>query len=582
MICRQLEAVVVLFVVIPFCLLEIAAFEGSSKYYNVELSRTNGKTVDQRSLKMGMMSKKNSKGMLDDELDLETNDDVASNSTLAPTLSLAPSLVSMSSKKKKKKSKKVPKSEKSKKKKKKKSKKSKKSSESPSSSTSPVAPPGTNATTVAPVAPISLPSNDTSVSTAPSVQSKAKKSKNGKGGKGKGSASKQFRSRGGQPSISPAPTFSLHSSSSLSISPAPTVSLYPSTPLTRSATVETAAPTTKTQHLPTLSVVRPTPTSSPTGADVDYLTVSASPEPTVVLEQVVVSPFQVTYDIVAMTALSGQHIDEVVDVTFLYINTYLTNSFSSNKQVMYDSLVGSRTAHSTDFTEIQCMATAQFVNPSDETMLIPTTSDIDSLLQVAFNPPIVETLLIMLQNLPANNPYSKVSQVLYTQIALQNSIPSGDQQPSSSDGKGTATTAGVTGAVLVACLVTGLVALYRHGMLDKIRLTIDKTKYRKAPEKEIHTTKQDTAQEDHNVEDDGVSDCTSSIGSCPPSSSCSSSIVDEDGYRSHIIEDDVEIKFLYPAGGEMNNNDPVVTDPLFPQSPLTSHSEDGRKKRHYI
>jgi hypothetical protein len=530
-----------------------------------ESGSSSSNIVVRRGLKMGMMSKKSPK--------FYDNNDVAQYSTFAPSVSLAPSAPLKSSKKKEKKKKKSEKAHKSKKSKK--IKKSKKESSDPSMSPAPVFIPNVNQTTTAPVIlkaptntpvmPTTIPTNVTgapiSVTIPPSVTSKSKKSKKGKGG----SDSKQYRSRGDLPTASPVPSFSFYPSISSSFSDA----------------FETLSPSIIAKPRPSH---RSKSTAVPVVADLEYDAVSASPEPSPALMQIPLSQFQVTYSVVSVTstAVSTENLMEVVDNTFLFINNFLASSFGAGNQIAYESLIGFHTAHSTDFKTIQFMATAQFLEPSNAATFIPNTSDLDLLLQRAFNQPTVKALLLLLQNLPVTNPFSQATEVQYALVAMPTSAPSNKDQSSDAGARSSvATTTGIAGAIFVAVFITGLVAFYRRGMFDKKLIAKKEPKYSKASEKENDVEQRNnTAPKVSNVDDKSCSsDWTSSVGSVPPSSS--SSNIDDTGYRSHIIEEDVEIKFIYPRVGGISH-DPYTNDPLFPQSPLISDKEKGRKKRHNI
>jgi len=267
-----------------------------------------------------------------------------------------------------------------------------------------------------------------------------------------------------------------------------------------------------------------------------------------------------------------------VDVTFMFISNYLTSSFSVDKQIAYESLIGFHMAHSTDFKTIQFMATAKFLKPSDATIFIPSTADVDLLLKISFNQPVVTTLLTMLQNLPGTNPYSQTTAVLCAQAAIPTSMPSSRQQ-SSETGKGVPATASITGAILAVCLFTAIVSFYRWGFIDKIRGKKKAPLHSMSSDNETNVYQRDTSRMSPNVDLKSFSDWTSSVGSCPPSSNSSS--IEDKGYCSRPIDDDIEIKFSYPACGGMNVA-PYFNEPLFPQSPLISEQEDVRRKRHNI
>lgn len=341
-----------------------------------------------------------------------------------------------------------------------------------------------------------------------------------------------------------------------------------------------------------------TPSPSPSPSPFPSLSVeneqsSGSPRPSLLLETIDLSPFQLTYSIATSDKLSTEQINEAVDVSFTYLNDFLIDTFDVNSRIKYDSLLGTRIAHSIDYTIVQYMAAARFVIPdSDSTTNLPATNDIDALIEMAFNPEREETMLDMLRKLPSSNPYSRTTAVAYALITVE--TPSAavlDAPPKSDNGKAVAARVGISGAVLIICLFTGLVALYRWGYFKKVRRKRNKTQYHKASTSasRSHSIQKDanhkgddndSVNEDSVDEDDSMSDCTSSVRSCPPSSSGTHN--DDESYRRRILEEDVEIKFLYPTTDGNMDCDVSIDDPLFPSSPLISQDNDAGKKRHNI
>ena len=563
---------------------------------------------------------------------------MSQNTTAAPSDSIEPTPLPKSKKNKGKKGKKM-----------KKKKKSKEGLESLSPSPSPA-----NATTVAPiglvtmepiatnapvavmvppvaVVPTVIPGNGT-VTFTPTVQSKSKKMKKSKkGGKGKGAKEASFQLAGSQATKSPAllnpVPATVRSKTTTSTSEAPTSSYAVNSKVTSKApTINAALMTTKVPNIKNTATTSKAPVasdpknltkvefddtiatpfpSSPSSSQspspfpspsVTNELLSASPAPSMLLETVDVSPFQLTYNIDTNDKLSTEQIAAAVDASFVFLNDYLMDAFDVNNRISYDSLLGSRIAHSVDYTTVQYMAAARFiVADSDATTYLPVTSDIDALIERAFNPRSIETLLDMLRNLPADNPYTQTNAVVYSSITVESPATVIDQQPNMASGKTVATRVGISGAVLVICVCTGLVALYRWGFFKKIRRKRNEKSYHKAPTasrscstqkgKNPKVENRDNVNDGDEEDDDdaSMSDCTSSVRSCPPSASCNSSSVDKDEtYRSRILEDDVEINFLYPKTDGNMNCDTSINDPLFPSSPLISQEGDYAKKRHNI
>ena len=576
----------------------------------------------QRDLKMGKKGKKHKEKetYLDDYYydDSATTPPMNSNTTVTPSnTSLAPTPFVKSKKKKGKKGKKS----------KKKKKKSTKGDESLSPSPSPA-----NVTTIAPMmvattAPVAIATtapaavaaptlNGTAATLTPTIQSKSKKKakKSKKGGKGKGATDVPFQQAGSQVThvpiaSAPSPTTSRSKTAVVSKAPSINSTLTASiAPISKNATTTTKAPTsskavvaskTPIEAAPAVRAPAPIvpttlfPSASP--SPFPYEPLSASPIPTLMTETVDVSTFQLTYNISTTDKLETQQIDEAVDISFTFLNDYLMNAFDDNNRITYDSLIGTRIAHSIDYTTIQYMAAVRFVLvDQDSSPSLPATSDIDALIQMAFNPATVQVLLDLLRNLPASNPYSQTAAVVYASIEVETtSTTATDQPPAADSGKSVASTVGISGALLMICLCTGLVALHRWGYFTKFRRKKNKTNYHKAPttsgsrSRSMQNESNRNADDIDNVNEDddddecaSMSDCTSSVRSCPPSSSCTSSA--DESYRSKILEDDVEIKFLYPKTDGNMNCDVSIEDPLFPSSPLLSQDSDFGKKRHNV
>ena len=266
------------------------------------------------------------------------------------------------------------------------------------------------------------------------------------------------------------------------------------------------------------------------------------------------------------------------------------DEFDVNNRIAYDSLLGTRIAHSVDYTTVQYMAAARFVIAnSDATPFLPVTIDIDALIQMAFDPASIVTLLDKLQRLPASNPYSQTTAVVYSPVTIESPSTVADQIPPVDNGNDVAARVGISGAVLIVCVCTGLVALHRWGYFKKIRRKENKASCHKAStsgsksgsirkNRNPNCDNFDDANDDNDDGDVSMSDCTSSIRSCPPSST----VENDDSYRSRILEEDVEIKFLYPTTDGDMNCDVSIDDPLFPSSPLISQEGDCGKKRHNI
>jgi hypothetical protein len=578
------------------------------------LLRETAKETGRRGLKMmkGKKGKKKHPKELDDD-ELLSDD---SNATAAPSMSLAPSTLEKSSKKMKdKKKKKDDKSVKSKKKKSKKEQESLSPSPSPANATTvaPLEPPALAPITIqppfTPLVPTKNSGNGTTITSSPTFPSKKKKSKKGGKSKGMDAATGLFQSSGGQLSKSPRPTIT---SAPLASNTSPTIMARSKTPpilpsgmgpnqphvfmneSIASQTPSIANPENGTNSHSDETSATPSPSSSHSPSPspnplTEAESVSASPAPTALSETVDATPFQLAYNVASTEKVPTEQINEAVDATFTHINDFLIDSFDVNSPIQYDSLIGSRIAHSSDYGVIQYIAAVRFILvDSNVTTYLPATGIIDDLIETAFSQASVSILVDTLQKLPSSNPYSQTKEVTYKSIEIQTPSIALDVPPPTNNGRKIATKVGVSGAVLVICIFTGIVALYRQRLYNKLRSKRKKTKRNKSSksgEKKSTVPSKKTA---HNIgqrdsveeedEDGSISDCTSSVRSGPQATGCNASTTDnDDSYRHRILEEDTEIKFLYPTIDNMNS-DHSIDDPLFPSSPLISKSDD--KMRH--
>lgn len=234
--------------------------------------------------------------------------------------------------------------------------------------------------------------------------------------------------------------------------------LVPSTPftswlpgnITLPGSLNSASPSpTKPSPSPDpISSLSPAPTGRPNTPVTSVSTaVNASD-----LLRVEISIFVVTYVGSHSDSVTTEQLDQVSMVTFRFLDDYLKSAFQPlANEIQYDSIVGVRPDHFNE--DIEFIMEGRFLNTTTH---VPTTAELDSLVEDAFNEPYVETLLIMLENLPDGNPYSKTSSVLFRKGLL-------DNQSSSSN---TSKVAGITSAFLAAFLVTGVVIAHRWGMCN--------------------------------------------------------------------------------------------------------------------
>lgn len=255
------------------------------------------------------------------------------------------------------------------------------------------------------------------------------------------------------------------------------------------------------------------------------------------------TPFQVTYNIHGTgTNPTSEQIYAAVNITVAYINEYFLKMFEVNSLVTYVSLKGSLTAISPDFTEISYNATALFARDS---MFVPSMQDLDMLLVTAFQQPGVQTLLVMLQQLPSDNSYSQTLQASYKPAAIPTT--------GTSSSRNTGAIAGITSAFLVTFFVAGVVVAYRGGAFGWNK------KYTKAREL-------NKMPEHFNV--------TQTYSSSVDSQSTFHE--DDEGYQSRILDEDIEIKFEYP---EKSSCETPAYDPLF-QSPFSLLRDEERRREN--
>jgi hypothetical protein len=231
--------------------------------------------------------------------------------------------------------------------------------------------------------------------------------------------------------------------------------------------------------------------------------------------------------------------NEAEMITLTFIDDYLQQNFELVTATTYDSLVGSRTAFSPDFTELDYIASARFGQTSE---YVPPTSELDLLVEIALSQPQVQTLLIMLRNLPQDNPYSKTSEVTYKRDTNKSS-------EKSSSGMSTGGIVGVTSAFLFTFIITGAAFAHRCGLLNPCR------EYKRAPQADIKS-------KDIEV----LSNCTSSVES-------PSTRLDGDDYRSRIIDEDEDIEITFETSSQEEHSH----DPLF-EAPFTRY--ERRRQDH--
>ena len=167
-----------------------------------------------------------------------------------------------------------------------------------------------------------------------------------------------------------------------------------------------------------------------------------------------VPSFHVTYSLSnAYPSPSSEQLNQVAELTISYIDDYFENTFSMVDVTVYENLLGARGHVGTDGTMMEFLLAAEFLSSSQ---YIPSSTDLLILLQTAFAQPAAQTFIIMLSNLPLNNPFNLVDKV---------SISSGSvpylEHPGMQSSKSDESHHVLTGAVFTTFAIAGFLAVYR-------------------------------------------------------------------------------------------------------------------------
>lgn len=144
-----------------------------------------------------------------------------------------------------------------------------------------------------------------------------------------------------------------------------------------------------------------------------------------------------------------------------FLNDVFRDVFAlTDGAIVFDSVVGNRTGlRSNNFQILEFQVSPRF--NGEQSVVLPVTTDLDSLLvDVAFQSPINETLLILLRNLPPGNPYSNTTRIVYENDS--NSAASSDDDDDGGMGAGGIAT--IAGAFALAFVLTGAAAARRIGV----------------------------------------------------------------------------------------------------------------------
>jgi len=159
------------------------------------------------------------------------------------------------------------------------------------------------------------------------------------------------------------------------------------------------------------------------------------------------TPFSVTYDNVESGGTpSEEDYAEAAEVTVTYLEEFLKSSLAFEDSYL-ESLNLTVSGIGTGPVRIGYFGDATF---SEESTFVPTQEQLDELIDTALQQPISETLLMMLNNLPEDNPFSKTTNVEYSNSA----------QPSEPEPLATqlVSSTGIVSAVIGASVVVVAVA----------------------------------------------------------------------------------------------------------------------------
>lgn len=280
-------------------------------------------------------------------------------------------------------------------------------------------------------------------------------------------------------------------------------------------TFDTAAPTLSATEssVPTATEV---PTNSPTSGrsasdrpvapdlDTNAPTLLSGVEPTVATipsltippadSSIEITRFSVEYDFSQGTSPSEQDFKEAEAVTMAYIEEYLNSFFDFKDEVTVDSISINPVTTLNNPVQIQYDATVEFLKSSS---LIPSALELDNLMMAAFQLPAVQTLLLLLGNLPEQNPFSSTGKVAYSRLPRV-----GEGQIALATGQGLSVVgiAALVTTVALVCAIGGACTVQKcseSALLQRYKLT--------ALDDRIHGV--------HTMEViDSTSDCSSSIG----------------------------------------------------------------------
>jgi hypothetical protein len=165
---------------------------------------------------------------------------------------------------------------------------------------------------------------------------------------------------------------------------------------------------------PSLAITTESPTPAATISTTTQapavMTATPSPMAPVAGNVVPATPFSITY-----TTDSGAtpvQLEEAAAVTLDYLETYIISQFDLSTATVLDDFMGMLTGSNAGTSTASFDASAIF---SEASTFLPSTVDVDALMQAAFSPPLVIGLLTALATeLSPSNPLSGTTEVTYS------------------------------------------------------------------------------------------------------------------------------------------------------------------------
>lgn len=178
------------------------------------------------------------------------------------------------------------------------------------------------------------------------------------------------------------PTVSPEQSPQRYPSPSPTLPISPSVPIISARPQSSTAPPTATK-----------PTPVPTSETNKLLT-----------------PFNALYSLASAAQPDEISFAAAENITLAYLNDFLKLTYEFVPGTTMEQFSGKATGNSSDPVAISYEGMAVF---TEDSILVPSQLELDLLVEDAFQQPKVEALVMTLQNLPAENPFSTTTNVDY-------------------------------------------------------------------------------------------------------------------------------------------------------------------------